>query len=33
MAGRDLMVLDVDKELTISNAEAFEGGWIPPSSV
>jgi phosphoribosyl 1,2-cyclic phosphodiesterase len=33
IAGRDLMILDVGKELSISDAETFEGGWIPPSSV
>jgi phosphoribosyl 1,2-cyclic phosphodiesterase len=33
IAGRDLMVLDVGEELSISDAETFEGGWIPPSSV
>ncbi len=32
IAGRDLMVLDVGKELGISDAETFEGEWIPDSS-
>lgn len=29
VAGRDLMVLDVGDELTISDAETFEGEWFP----
>ena len=32
VAGRDLMVLDVGEELEISDAETFEGEWIPDSS-
>ncbi len=32
IAGRDLMVLDVGEELGISDAETFEGEWIPDSS-
>ncbi len=32
IAGRDLMVLDVGEELEISDAETFEGEWIPDSS-
>ena len=29
VASKDLMVVDVDKEITISEAKAFEGEWIP----
>ncbi len=32
IAGRDLMVLDVGEELEVSDAETFEGEWIPDSS-
>ncbi len=32
VAGRDLMVLDVGDDLEISDAETFEGEWIPDSS-
>ena len=32
IAGRDLMVLDVGEGLGISDAETFEGEWIPDSS-
>lgn len=32
IAGRDLMVLDVGKDLEVSDAETFEGEWIPDSS-
>lgn len=32
VAGRDLMVLDVGEDLEISDAETFEGEWIPDSS-
>lgn len=32
IAAHDLMVLDVGKELELSDAETFEGEWIPDSS-
>lgn len=32
IAGRDLMVLDVGEDLELSDAETFEGEWIPDSS-
>lgn len=32
IAAHDLMTLDVGEELTISDAETFEGQWIPDSS-
>ena len=32
VAAHDLMVLDVGDELTFSDAETYEGGWIPDSS-
>lgn len=32
IAGHDLMTLDVGDELLISDAETFEGEWIPDSS-
>ena len=32
IAAHDLMVLDVGDELTFSDAETYEGGWIPDSS-
>ncbi len=32
IAGRDLMVLDVGEDLEVSDAETFEGEWIPDSS-
>lgn len=32
IAAHDLMVLDVGRELELSDAEAFEGEWIPDSS-
>lgn len=32
IAGRDLMILDVGESLDVSDAETFEGEWIPDSS-
>ena len=32
IAGRDLMTLDVDDELTVSDETAYEGEWIPDTS-
>lgn len=32
IAGHDLMVLDVDDELTLSDAQTYDGEWIPDSS-
>ena len=32
IAAHDLMTLDVGEELTVSDAETFDGEWIPDSS-
>jgi len=32
IAGHDLMILDVGKELTLSDAEVFDDEWIPSTS-
>lgn len=32
MAARDLMVIDVDDDIRISDAERFDGEWIPSTS-
>ena len=32
IAGHDLMILDVDDELRLSDSETFDDEWIPPSS-
>lgn len=33
IAGRDLMILNIGKDITVTDAETFEGLWIPPSSI
>lgn len=32
IAGHDLMILDVDNELSLSDAQTYDDGWIPDSA-